>query len=109
MRITGHIVFIFFLTTGISAQNITFRAEAPSVVSVGEQFRVTWIVNTRSGEFIPPEFTGFYKLMGPQTSFNQSTQIINGKRTTSVENSFTYYLQATREGKYENGPAKYKE
>ncbi len=109
MRITGLILFMFFLTTVIIAQDITVRAEAPSVVSVGEQFRVTWTVNSRGGEFIPPEFIDFYKLMGPQTSYSQSTQIINGKRTSSVENSFTYYLQATREGKYEIGPAKYKE
>ncbi|HKL67093.1 MAG TPA: BatD family protein, partial [Bacteroidales bacterium] len=49
----------------------------------------------------------FTILSGPRTSFSQSTQIINGKMTSSVSNTYTYYLQATKEGKFILDPGKF--
>ncbi|MEA1885922.1 MAG: BatD family protein, partial [Bacteroidota bacterium] len=97
-------LFVFF---SCKAQDISISAEAPSVVAVGEQFRISWTANSRGGEFVGPDINNFYVLSGPQTSFSQSTQIINGKVTSTISNTYTYYVQATREGKFIIPPAKY--
>lgn len=102
-----YLILLFFVLP-LSGQEVQFSIEYPGVVTVGDQFRITWIVNSDAGEFIPPSFNGLYKIMGPQTSFSQSTQIINGKITRESSYSYTYYLQATSEGKFTIAPAAYK-
>jgi len=95
------IVFVVATTLGtIVAQDITLQAEYPSTVQSGQQFNITWRVNANGGDFGAPTFDGFYKLMGPSTSYSSSTQIINGKMTRSATNSFTYILQAMEPGSY---------
>lgn len=89
------------------AQDITISAEYPGVVTVGEQVRLVYKVNTSGGEFNAPSFEGFYKLSGPSISYSMSTQIINGKRTSETSYSYVFYLQATREGRYTIPPATY--
>lgn len=89
------------------AQDVTLTIDAPPVVAVGEQFRVSWTANSRGGEFTAPEIEDFFILSGPQTSFSQSTQIINGKVTSTISNTYTYYLQANKEGKFTIPPARY--
>ncbi len=98
-----HLLVVYSL----QAQDVTLTAQAPSVVAVGEQFRISWTANARGGEFVAPEINDFYVLSGPQTSFSQSTQIIQGKVTTTISNTYTYYLQATKEGKFTIAPGKY--
>ncbi len=99
------IYIVLLLSFSVKAQDITVRAEYPSVVQAGEQFTVSWTINTREGEFIAPSFEGFYKLMGPQTSYSQSTQWINGRMTSETSYSYIYYLQAINEGKFVIPPA----
>jgi len=99
------IYIVLLLPFLMKAQDITVRAEYPSVVQAGEQFTVSWTINTREGEFIAPVFEGFYKLMGPQTSYSQSTQWINGRMTSETSYSYIYYLQAINEGKFVIPPA----
>lgn len=89
------------------AQDVTVRAEYPSVVRAGEQFSIVWTINTSGGDFTAPSFEGFYKLMGPQTSYSSSTQFINGKMSQQTSYSYMYYLQALNPGKYVLGPGKY--
>lgn len=96
------------LSVSVAGQDIYIKAEYPSVVNTGDQFTVNWTVNSGGGEFTPPAFTGFNKLMGPQTSYSSSTQIINGKMSTSTTYTYVYYLQATNEGKYVISPATFK-
>ncbi len=104
------IISLFLLVNLLlSGQDIVVTTEVPSVVSVGEQFRVTWTVNSKGGNLEAPEFNDFYLLMGPQTSYSQSTSIVNGKVSQQIKNSFTYYLQATKEGKFTIQPAIYTE
>lgn len=104
-----HTVSIFLLTLiaayhGV-AQEVEFRANAKSAVQVGEQFRVTYSVNSQASNFSGPAFDGFRILGGPNPSTNQSYQIINGKVSQSYEQTYTYYLQATREGSFDIPPA----
>ena len=82
------------------------RLSIPSVVTTGEQFTVVCgLVNAGGGEFSAPSFKGFYKIMGPQTSYSSSTQIINGKVSNKTSYSYVYYLQAVNEGKFTLAPA----
>ena len=104
-------IFIFilpvFLSFSMAAQDVTVEAEYPSVVRNGQQFSITYSVNAGGGEFAVPSFQGFYKLMGPQTSYSSSTQIINGKFSQQTTYSYTYYLQALSEGKFVFPPAQF--
>src|SRR5665647_2910466 len=96
---------IFLISYSLSAQDIYVKAEYPAVVKTGEQFTIMWTVNSGAGEFSAPSFNGLYKLMGPQTSYSSSTQILNGKMSNSTSYSYVYYLQAVKEGKYVISPA----
>ncbi len=99
------LIISFLFTWSLSAQDINFTASAPKVVAVGEQFRLTFAINAKVNAFNAPDLSGFYVIMGPSTSYNQSTQIINGKIARSVSYTYTYVLQATKEGNYEIPPA----
>jgi len=96
---------IFLISYSVSGQDIFVKAEYPAVVRTGEQFTIMWTVNAGGGEFSAPSFNGLYKLMGPQTSYSSSTQILNGKMSNSTSYSYVYYLQAVKEGKYVISPA----
>lgn len=89
----------------VRGQDISVTADYPEVVRAGQQFSVTFNINTGDGNFSEPAFTGFYKLMGPQTSYSSSTSIINGKVTRETSYSYVYYLQALKEGKFVIPPA----
>jgi len=106
-KILTYNLLLVFLGASLNAQDIKLEAEYPSVVEAGQQFRVAWTVNAGGGQFSAPSFEGFYKLMGPQTSYSSSTQIINGKMSQQTTYSHQYYLQALEEGKYVIPPASY--
>jgi hypothetical protein len=95
-------ILVPFFTNG---QDISVKADYPEVVRAGQQFSVSWTINTGDGDFVAPPFTGFYKLMGPQTSYSSSTQIINGKISRETTYAYVFYLQAIKEGKYVIPPA----
>ena len=42
---------IFLLPIFLQAQDITVKAEYPSVVEAGQQFSIQWTVNSGGGEF----------------------------------------------------------
>jgi hypothetical protein len=95
-------ILLLFLITGsdLWAQNVSITATAPNVVKVGEQFRLNYVVNAKPSSFGAPEISNFYVLSGPNQSTSQSIQIINGRRTSSVTITYSYYLQATGEGNF---------
>ncbi|MCX6335171.1 MAG: BatD family protein [Bacteroidia bacterium] len=95
------------LTFTAFSQDVTVQTEYPSVVQNGQQFNITYQVNAGGGEFAVPSFKGFYKLMGPQTSYSSSTQIINGKWSQQTSYSYTYFLQALNAGKFVIPPAQF--
>jgi hypothetical protein len=101
-----HIIFLI-IPVILKAQDISVQAEYPSVVEAGQQFSVSWTVNTKGGEFTAPSFEGFFKLMGPQESSSSNIQVINGKISQQTSSSITYYLQAVNAGKFEIPPASF--
>lgn len=101
------IVFVIFvhLTAYAQSDEITFTASGKEIVSEGEQFRVVYTLNASGKNFKGPSFKGFRVLSGPNPSTSSNIQIINGKYTSTVTNSYTYYLTALKEGEYTIGPA----
>ncbi|MDU1904735.1 MAG: BatD family protein [Dysgonomonas sp.] len=94
---------LLFLSVGYTnAQDVTFRASAPSAVVKGENFRLVYTLQNGQGESIqaPSSINGFEILYGPAISTSHSTQIINGKATSSSSESYIYTLSATAEGTF---------
>ena len=75
-----------------AAQN-SLVVEAPSVVSIDETFRVVFTANGRMSDFDWPGTTDFDVVWGPQQGSMSSTSIVNGKRTSSHQETVTYLLQ----------------
>ena len=90
----------------VTAQRLV--GNAPDHVAVGEQFRLTYTVNTqnvsgfRAGKI--PE--GLEVLMGPSTSSQSSFQMVNGHTSSTSSITYTYIVSATKNGSYTIPPAK---
>ena len=89
-----------FTLSPLYAQTLT--GSAPSHVTVGEQFRLTYTVNTqnasdfRAGD-IPDELE---VLIGPNRSMQSSYQMINGHTSSSSSITYTYIVSATKNGTF---------
>lgn len=100
MRLFFTFIFSHFLIIQLVAQTLTGRA--PSQVSVGEQFRLSYTINTqdvrgfRAGR-IPD---GFEVLMGPSTSTQSSFQMVNGHTSSTSSVTYTYILVANKNGTF---------
>lgn len=99
------IFFLLLILTTVHAwadNKATLTADAPDVVVSGDQFRLTFTVNTQKvKDFHAPSITkGFDVLMGPSRSQQSSTQIINGKVSSSSSITYTYILMAGDAGTY---------
>ena len=93
-------------TFSLFADNVTFRASAPSIVEVGERFRVQYTVNSQDvSNFTYPRFEGFDVMYGPSTSQQSSFQYINGQMSQSSSYTYTFTLMATKTGTYSIPPA----
>lgn len=105
MRKISLIFFALSITLMGFADEVVFRAQAPKQVVVGRPFQITYTVNQRSRDLRAPEFSDFDVLSGPYTSTSSSTSFVNGKRTSSFEQTYTYMLMAQRAGTFTIGPA----
>ena len=84
------------------AQN-AIRVEAPNVVALNEQFNVTFIIE---GENSPSDFSwsqgdDFQLVWGPQKGTSTSVQVINGKRSSSHQTTYTYILLPKSTGTFQ--------
>ena len=85
----------------VKADEVTFTADAPNAVVMGETFRLSYTVNTHNAKsFRVGNITDFDILSGPNQSSSSSTSIINGKRTSSRTLTFTCILRPKKEGTY---------
>ncbi len=87
------------------AQDVEFTGSARQSVTVGETFTLTYTVNAQGVNFKGPNLGNFNVLSGPNTSTTSSIRTVNGRTTMSMSYTFTYYLQAGKEGSFELGPA----
>lgn len=93
------------LTPVLVASEIDFRAVAPATVSLGEHFRLSFQLNARPADFQAPALGDFRVLSGPNQTSSSSTQNINGRVTRQEQYTFTYLLEASREGTFTVAPA----
>ena len=89
-----HIATLLLLVTFQSYAQNAIRVEAPNVVGVNEQFNVTFIIE---GENSPSDFSwsqgeDFQLVWGPQKGTSSSVQIVNGKRSSSHQTTYTYII-----------------
>ncbi len=101
-KFTLAFLFVLFAVQVSIAQEASFTATvSKNRVSVGEQFQISFTVNTSGSNFKAPDFSNFSIYSGP----NQSTsmQIVNGNYSQSL--SINYILAANREGKFTIGSA----
>jgi len=93
------ILLSFFLLlvgcAGLYAQSFTASA-SKQTVGVGEQFEISYSINTNASGFTPPAFTGFDVYSGPNET--TSVEFINGSSSQSL--TFSYILAAKQEGTY---------
>lgn len=96
---------LLLASTFVMAQGVTISGEAPSVVKIGERFRLVYKIDakTQAPHIQLPE--AFTILSGPGMSQSTSIQWINGKQTSTFNLTYTYILVADTEGKYTIAPA----
>ena len=96
------LVILALLAAAVASAQTSIMVEAPNVVAADEQFNVTFIIE---GEDSPSDFTwssseDFQILWGPQQGKSTSIQIVNGKRTKTVQSTYTYVLRPVRTGRF---------
>lgn len=87
------------------ADDVTFQASAPKQVVLGKPFQISFSVNQRAKDLRAPEMTDFDVLAGPYTSQSSSTSFVNGQRTSTFNQTFTYTVMAQKEGTFTIAPA----
>ena len=105
MVMMKRILFIFALVAmslSVLAQN-AIKVEAPGVVAADERFNVTFIIE---GEKSPSDFSWsqgevFQLVWGPQKGTSTSIQVINGKRSSSHQTTYTYILLPKATGTFQ--------
>jgi len=106
LKVIQYIFAFMILLPGMIQAQVTFQASAKNVVRINDRFQLTYTLNTDEGKnFRGPDISDFKVLGGPSTSQSSSVQIINGNVSRTVEYSFTYVIQAIKEGIFTIDPA----
>ncbi len=92
-------IFLIF-SNRLLAEDIVFSAEAKRVVVVGEMFNLTFTLNSQGKQFRGPKIRDFKVLSGPNTSSSSNIRFINGNMSRSETYTFSYVLEATKEGEF---------
>ena len=95
-------MLLLSLAIAAAAQN-SIKVNAPNLVAVDEQFNVTFIIE---GENKPSDFSwdsgeDFQLVWGPQRGSSSSVTIVNGKRTSTSQTTYTYVLMPRRTGTFQ--------
>lgn len=97
------VVLLFpFLSVAVG-QSIKVNVKAPETVFIGEQFRVDYVVESDNDirePVIIKNMEGFTILYGPSVSSTRAVRFNNGKRITIYTTTSSYYLEASKDGKY---------
>ncbi len=107
MKYVGRYIILMICLVGchayVAAQQIS--VSAPSHVAAGENFRVSYTINTRDVEEFRmggvPE--ALEVIAGPYTSSQSSYQMINGHTSSSSSVTITYTLYAAKNGSFTIG------
>ena len=97
-----HFLMLVLMLSALIANAQGIRVSAPSHVAVGENFRLSYTINTqdvdgfRAGN-VP---SGLEVIAGPYTSQQSSYQFVNGHTSSSSTITYTYTLYADKAGTY---------
>lgn len=96
------IILLSFASFIHAQEEVKFHVDAPLTVVAGTNFKVSYILENANGnEFqLKGDFEGLDLYYGPSISQSSSVSIINGKRSASSSTSYTYLLEAKKEGMY---------
>jgi hypothetical protein len=92
--------FLLALPCLLIAQEVSFSAQAPRQVYLGQRFQLTFTVNAEGSNFMPPDMSNFNVLNGPMMSSGQNIMNINGKLEYSSSQSYTFILEASKVGTF---------
>ena len=103
MKIVKSILILFFiLITSITSAQVEFVAKASKQkLGINERLRVDFEMNQDGDNFIPPNFTNFTVIGGPNQSVSNSW--INGVRT--YKKTYSYFLSPKQRGRFTIGQA----
>jgi hypothetical protein len=94
------LILLLVLPGLLLAQDISFSAQAPKQVYLGQRFQLTFTINAEGSNFMSPEITNFDVLNGPMISSGQNIMNINGKLEYSSTSSYTFILEANKAGTF---------
>ena len=93
------LVLSLFVLTAHAQTSI--QVQAHKVVSVDEQFNVTFVIEgAKPTDFSWDPGADFDLVWGPQQGRSTSIQIVNGKRTESSQTTSSYILRPLKTGKF---------
>ncbi len=101
MRLIIKILLIFGTLCSNAQVDFDVRVSKKKL-AINERLRVDFVMNENGDDFIPPSFSEFNLIAGPNQSISNSW--INGKRTFSK--TYTYFLSPKKTGIYKIGSAK---
>ena len=81
-------------------ENVEFTASAPDVAYVETPFQLIFSVNAAAKDLQAPDFQFFEILAGPFESRSSYTQIINGKKSSATNLSYTLTLMPSKTGTF---------
>lgn len=97
MRLKFFYILFFILSFGFTQAQVTFVAKvSKSTLGINERLRVNFEMNEDGDNFVPPTFSGFKVVGGPNQSISNSW--INGKR--SYSKTYSYYLTPKSKGNF---------
>ena len=90
--------FLILISIGLSLHleaQVTFDAKVSKKrLGLNERLRVDFVMNENGDNFVPPTFTNFFVVSGPQQSVNRSW--VNG--VSSFSKTYTYFLTPKSKG-----------
>ena len=102
-----YLIILFAVFSAInSAAQIEFKtAVSKDAVMIGEPFILDYEVNSNFENFKLPEFENFKVISGPNTSMQQSINMVNGEMIRKTTVKYTYYIKALTPGTHSVQPA----
>lgn len=90
----------------LSHAAVSFTAQAPPKVEVGNKFNITFVLTNAEGQrFMAPELSWASKVYGPAMSTSYHSSWINGKSSSSTSQEYNMIYKALKPGKYTVGSA----
>lgn len=96
-------MLLFVSAIPVLAQENKVTIQAPEAVTVGEQFKIAYVVESNEEIKTPviiKNMNGFEIVYGPSYSNSSSTLFKEGKRVRTYSATSTYIVRALKKGKY---------